>query len=65
MTFTQTTSASGEVEFFEEVEFAIVGVGTTQMMIAELEAEVEFENENAPPTIGYVTAHIRLRVPES
>ena len=65
MTIGQTTSSSGEVEFNEDVEFSIVGIGTTQMMIAEIEAEVEFENDEGPPSYGYVTAHIRLRVPES
>ena len=65
MTIGQTTSSSGVVEFNEDVEFSIVGIGTTQMMIAELDAEVEFENDDGSFTYGYVTAHIRLRVPES
>lgn len=65
MTIGQTTTTSGAVEFNEDVEFSIVGIGTTEMMIAELEAEVEFENDDGPPTIGYITAHVRLRVPEA
>jgi len=65
MTIGQTTSASGVVEFDDDVAFSIVGIGTTQMMVAELEAEVEFENDDNSVTYGYITAHVRLRVPES
>lgn len=65
MTFAQTTTTSGAAEFNEDVEFSIVGIGTTEMMVVELEAEIEFENDEGPPTIGYLTAHVRLRVPEA
>ncbi len=65
MTIGQTTSSSGVVKFDEDVAFSIVGIGTTQMMIAELDAEVEFENDDGTLTYGYITAHVRLRVPES
>lgn len=65
LTFGQTTTSSGEVEFNEEVPFTILDIGTTAMMIAEFDAEVEFENNDGSLTFGYITAHIRLRVPES
>ena len=65
LTFGQTTTSRGEVEFNEEVQFSILDIGTTAMMIAEFKEELEFANDNGTTTIGFLTAHIRLRVPES
>ena len=45
----------------EQVEFDISGIGTSEMLILEVDGEVEFENEDGSVTIGIVTAHVRLR----
>lgn len=65
MTFGQTTTTAGDIELDETVEFGITGIGTTEMMTIEVEAEVDFDNEDGSVTTGLVTAHVRLRVPES
>lgn len=65
MVLDQTTTSSGSVEFNEQLAFGITGIGTSEMMTVEVEAEVEFDNDDGSVEIGIVTAHIRLRVPQS
>ncbi|MEM7416058.1 MAG: hypothetical protein AAF389_11215 [Gemmatimonadota bacterium] len=65
MTMDQTTTSSGNVEFNETFEFGITGIGTTEMMTIEVEAEIEFDNEDGSVEIGIIIAHVRLRVPQS
>jgi hypothetical protein len=65
MYFGETTNADLTVNVDEEVEYSITGIGTTEMMTIEVEAELEFENDDDTTTMGVVTAHVRLRVPES
>ena len=65
MFFGQTTNADQTLNVNEEVEYSITGIGTTEMMTIEVEAEVDFENDDGSTTTGFVTAHLRLRVPES
>ena len=61
MTFDQTTNSStGLVEFNEDVVFAITGIGTSEMLVVEVQAEIEFET-SVGLEYGYVTAHVRLR----
>jgi hypothetical protein len=62
MTFDQTTNTStGAIDFNEDVEFAITGIGTSEMLVIEVEAEIEFPTADGPDEIGIVTAHVRLR----
>lgn len=65
MIIDQTTTEGGSAEFNEEVEFAITGIGTTEMMTIRLEAELEFKNSDGSVVTGTVIAHIRLRTPQS
>lgn len=65
MTMDQTTTSSGSVEFNETFAFGITGIGTTEMMTIEVEAEIEFDNEDGTVEVGIIVAHIRLRVPQS
>ncbi len=65
MIFGQTTTTGGGVEFSEEVEFGVTGIGTTEMMTIRVESEVNFDNDDGTTTTGIVVAHIRLRVPQS
>jgi hypothetical protein len=57
----QTTATDGFVEFNEEVEFGITGIGTSEMLTVRLEADVEFDNDDGSITTGEIIAHIRLR----
>jgi hypothetical protein len=62
--FTATVDDSGEVLEItsdEIVEFDIKGIGTTEQLTVEVEADIEFENAEGPPTKGRVIAHLRLR----
>lgn len=61
MVVSQTTGADGSVAFDEEVEFSVTGIGTSEMLVVELQAEMEFDNDVGPPSVGLLTAHIRLR----
>ncbi len=65
MIIDQTTTEDGSVEFNEEVEFAITGIGTTEMMTIRLDAELDFTNSDGSTVTGNVIAHIRLRTPQS
>ena len=57
----QTTTDDGSVEFNEELEFAITGIGTSEMLIVEVEAELDFDNQDGSVSTGILTAHLRLR----
>lgn len=57
----QTSNQDGSIEFNEEIEFAVTGIGTSEMLVIEAEAEIEFDNDDGSVTIGIVTAHLRLR----
>ncbi len=57
----QTTTDDGSIEFNEELEFAVTGIGTSEMLIIEVEAEIDFDNEDGSVTTGILTAHLRLR----
>jgi hypothetical protein len=62
--FTATVDDSGEVLEItsdEIVKFDIKGIGTTEQLTVEVEADIEFENAEGPPTTGRVIAHLRLR----
>lgn len=65
MIIQQTTTLDNVVEFNEEIEFGIAGIGTTEMMTIQLEAELDFENSDGSTVTGTVIAHVRLRVPQS
>jgi hypothetical protein len=49
------------VDTFEQAEYEISWIGTSEMLTVHAEIEAELENENGPPTIGEVTIHVRLR----
>lgn len=61
MIIEQTTDSENLVEFNEELEFGITGIGTSEMLLISVEAEVEFDNSDGSSTIGAITAHVRLR----
>ena len=61
MVLSQTTESDGTVEFNEELDFEVTGIGTSEMLIIEVEAEIDFENEDGSFTTGLLTAHVRLR----
>lgn len=61
MVVSQTTTKDGFVEFNEELEFAVTGIGTSEMLVVEVEAEVEFDNQDGSTSTGVLTAHLRLR----
>ncbi len=57
----ETTSGDGTIEFNQELEYGITGIGTSEMLIIELEAEIDFATSSGPDEVGRVTAHLRLR----
>lgn len=61
MVIEESLTSSREQKFDEEVEFAITGIGTSEMLVISLEAEVDFENDDGSMETGFVTAHVRLR----
>lgn len=61
MVVSQTTTQDGVIEFDEQLEFAVTGIGTSEMLVVEVEAEIEFENQDGSATTGILTAHLRLR----
>ncbi len=62
MTFGETTnSTTGLPEINEDVVFAITGIGTSEMLVIEVEVEISFPTDGAPDEIGILTAHVRLR----
>jgi hypothetical protein len=56
-----TNTSTGAIEFNEDLEFGIVDIGTSDMLIVRVEAEVEFDNSDGSVEIGLVIAHLRLR----
>ena len=56
-----TNSSTGSIDFNEELEFGITGIGTSEMLVVRLEAEVEFGNADGSEEIGLIIAHVRLR----
>lgn len=63
--FGETTNTDLTVNVNEEVRYSITGIGTTEMMTIELEVGLRFANDVGPDTVGFITAQVRLRVPES
>jgi len=62
MVISETTNEStGAVDFNEELEFGITGIGTSEMLIIRLEADVEFDNADGSQEIGLIIADVRLR----
>ncbi|MDX1494741.1 MAG: hypothetical protein R3253_11805, partial [Longimicrobiales bacterium] len=61
MVISQTTTLDGSIEFNEELEYAVTGIGTSEMLIVEVEAEIDFKNQDGSFTTGILTAHVRLR----
>ena len=59
--FFDETLQDDEIEFNQDLAFAITGIGTSEMLTVEVTTEIEFENESGPPDVGVLTAHIRLR----
>lgn len=57
----ETTSKDGSVEFNEELEYAVTGIGTSEMLVVQIEAEIDFENQDGSFTTGILTVHLRLR----
>jgi hypothetical protein len=55
------TGGVEDTEFDVAVEYAISGIGTSEMLTVEVEADIDFENSDGSTTTGTVTAHIRLR----
>lgn len=61
MILSQTTGEDGTVELDEQVEFGVTGIGTSEMLVMEVEADIDFDNEDGSVTTGVLTAHVRLR----
>lgn len=57
----QTTSDDGSIEFNEQLDFAVTGIGTSEMLVVEVEAEIDFDNQDGSVSTGILTAHLRLR----
>jgi len=57
----ETTTADGTIELNEEIEFGISGIGTSEMLIIRIEADLDFENSDGTTSVGRVVAHLRLR----
>lgn len=57
----QTTTDDGSIEFNEELEFAVTGIGTSEMLVIEIEADIDFDNDDGSVSTGILTAHLRLR----
>lgn len=57
----ETATSDGEVEFNEEIEFGIDGVGTSEMLVIRIEADLDFKNADGTTSVGRVIAHLRLR----
>ena len=56
MTIAVTTGGDAE-----DLEFGIAGVGTSELLTVQLEADVEFDNDDGSVDVGQVIAHVRLR----
>ena len=61
MIVSETTTSDGTIELNEEIEFGIDGIGTSEMLIIRIEADLDFENSDGTTTVGRVVAHLRLR----
>lgn len=61
MIVAETTTSDGTIQLDEEIEFGIDGVGTTEMLVIRLEADLDFENADGTTSVGRVVAHLRLR----
>jgi len=48
--------------FAQDMTFGVVGIGTGEQLVVRLEGDIEFGNAGgAPPTVGEIVAHVRLR----
>ena len=56
MILAQTSEDSPEV-----IGYSVSGVGTGEQLTLRLQGELSFSNQNGPPTIGIIVAHVRLR----
>jgi hypothetical protein len=56
-----TNESTGALELDEELEFGITGIGTSEMLIIRLEADVTFTNADNSEEIGMIIADVRLR----
>ena len=61
MIVSEATTEDGTVEFSEELEFDVRGIGTSEMLVLEVEAEIDFDDEDGGVTTGILIAHLRLR----
>ena len=56
-----TNTSTGSIDFNEDLQFGITGIGTSEMLIIRVEAEVDFPTSDGTEETGLVVAHVRLR----